>query len=179
MERSIQDIWNHFSDELRRFILRRVQDASLADDLLQEVFVKILTNLDKVKRADNLQQYLYAITKNKVIDHLKIKTHLPQTAIPDLAEEEVSQLNATIAECCIKPFIQKLPEKYREALLATEFEGLSQKELAQRLQLSYSGTKSRVQRGKEKLKELVQCCCAIQADKYGNIQSAQIGSRKC
>lgn len=179
MERSTQDIWNNFSDELRRYILRKVKEKTVADDLLQEVFVKILTKLDQVKQAKNLQQYLYVIARNTVIDHLKSNQPKLSTPALPLIEEQDLQLNTTIAECCIKPFIQKLPEKYREALIATAFEGISQKDLAARLNISYSGAKSRVQRGKEKLKELIRSCCTITADRYGNIQSAKVSSCKC
>jgi RNA polymerase sigma-70 factor (ECF subfamily) len=69
------------------------------------------------------------------------------------------------------PFIEKLPAHYREALRMTEFQDISQKELAERLNISYSGAKSRVQRGKDKLKALILDCCAYQTDVYGNLRA--------
>jgi RNA polymerase sigma-70 factor (ECF subfamily) len=73
----------------------------------------------------------------------------------------------------VKPFIQKLAPNYRDALLITEFQNISQKELAQKLNISYSGAKSRVQRGKEKLKELILNCCLVQTDTYGNVLNGE------
>ena len=70
---------------------------------------------------------------------------------------------------CIPAFLDSLPEKYREALFEVEINGLSQLELAKKLDISYSGAKSRVQRGREKLREALLDCCDIAADKYGNI----------
>ena len=70
---------------------------------------------------------------------------------------------------CVPTFLDALPEKYREALYLVEIEGLSQKELAERLNISYSGAKSRVQRGREKLKEALLECCRISTDVYGNV----------
>lgn len=89
----------------------------------------------------------------------------------DSAEEENFTKEATV---CIRSTIKRLPEKYREALELTEFQGLSQKELSEKLGISYSGAKSRVQRGRGKLKQLLEGCCHIEADRYGNIVDFRI-----
>ena len=181
MTNDIQTIWNDFHKELKGFILKKTGDLDDTNDLIQEVFLKIIHNMDKVEKANNLRQYLYAIVRNAVNDYFRAKKKFTDDAQTDekLSEEEITSLNTTIAACCIQPFIQKLPETYREALLLTEFEDISQKELAEKLKISYSGAKSRVQRGKEKLKELILNCCALQSDKYGNIQSPENNNCNC
>jgi len=70
--------------------------------------------------------------------------------------------------------MQRLPQKYLEALELYEFQGLSQKELSEKLGISYSGAKSRVQRGRKKLKYLLEGCCHIESDRYGNIVDFRI-----
>ena len=65
--------------------------------------------------------------------------------------------------------INQLPEKYREAVYWADIKGITQNELAEKLSISVSGAKSRVQRGRQKIKEIVLKCCDINADKYGNI----------
>ena len=65
--------------------------------------------------------------------------------------------------------INSLPEKYKQALILTEFQNLTQKELAERMGLSVSGAKSRVQRARIKLKELLLGCCSLEFDHYGNV----------
>jgi len=65
--------------------------------------------------------------------------------------------------------INSLPEKYQEAIKFIEFENVSQKELASKLEISYSGAKSRVQRGRELLKSLLIQCCDVSTDKFGNV----------
>lgn len=181
MPNDITAIWTAFHKELRVFILNKTHNPADADDILQDVFVKILRNKDKVDRAKNLRPYLYSMVRNAVYDHFRSKR--PASDISDiqepLTEEESRSLNETIADCCVRPFISKLPEAYRDALLITEFEDVSQKELAERLHISYSGAKSRVQRGKEKLKELILQCCAFQSDKYGNLSGASDGHCNC
>lgn len=181
MTTEIAGIWTDFHKELRAFIQNKTRNSTDTDDILQDVFVKIIGNFDKVKRADNLRQYLYGIVRNATHDYFRKQKPTDEiTGIQeDLSEEETEALNTTIAECCIKPFIEKLPEHYRDALHMTEFQNISQKEMAERLNISYSGAKSRVQRGKDKLKALILDCCAYQSDVYGNLMEANQTSCGC
>jgi RNA polymerase sigma-70 factor, ECF subfamily len=121
------------------------------------------------------------MVRNAIGDYFRNKKFLDSDlGIPaTLIEEDEEFLNATIADCCIKPFINQLPEKYKEALLLTEFQDISQKDLAEKLNISYSGAKSRVQRGKEKLKEIILNCCAYQSDVYGNLMEAERKNCNC
>jgi len=168
-------IWTDFHKELKAFIRNKIRNQADADDILQDVFIKIIRNIDKVNKAENLRHYLYGIVRNTINDYFRNRKEvIDNSGIEEqITEEETQSLNATIAECCIRPFINKLPDNYRDALLITEFQDISQKELAERLNISYSGAKSRVQRGKEKLKELILNCCAYQSDKYGNLIDAE------
>ena len=179
MTTEVTVIWVAFHKELKAFILNKTRNQSDTDDILQEVFIKIIHNIDKIHQAENLKNYLYGIVRNAVNDYFKNKkivvdsSHIKE----ELTEEEAQSINTTIAECCIKPFILKLPDHYREAIWITEFQNVSQKELAEKLNISYSGAKSRVQRGREKLKELILTCCAYQSDAYGNLISS--GDKNC
>lgn len=168
----IKNIWIDFHKELKCFVLNKTRNAMDTDDILQDVFVKIIQNQDKVSRAVNIRHYIYGIVRNTVNDYFrKQRSGTYDHEVPEvLSEAESETLNEKIAACCLKLFIQQLPEAYRQALLVTEFQQLSQKQLAQQLNISYSGAKSRVQRGKEKLKELILDCCAYQSDVYGNLR---------
>jgi RNA polymerase sigma-70 factor, ECF subfamily len=175
MTSEVTTIWSDFHKELKAFILNKTRNSADTDDILQDVFIKIIHNIDKVNQAENLRHYLYGILRNAINDYFrKRKSIIDNTEIEEkITEEETQSLNTTIAECCIKPFINKLPDNYRDALLITEFQDISQKELAEKLNISYSGAKSRVQRGKEKLKNLLLQCCAYKTDIYGNILAAE------
>jgi RNA polymerase sigma-70 factor (ECF subfamily) len=65
--------------------------------------------------------------------------------------------------------IYSLPAPYREALLLTEFDGLTQQQLAARVGISLSGAKSRVQRGREQLKQMLHECCSFEFDRRGKV----------
>ena len=68
-----------------------------------------------------------------------------------------------------EPMMQSLPEHYREALLMSEIEGLTQKEVALKQGISLSGAKSRVQRGRSMLKDILLDCCQFEFDHLGNV----------
>lgn len=171
MNNNVTNIWSEFHKELKSFVFNKTRNSADTDDILQEVFIKIIRNISKVNHSENLRQYIYGIVRNTVNNYFRNqKKTAADSEIPDLlSEPEIQTLNATVAECCIRPFINKLPGKYKDALLVTEFQNISQKELAKKLNISYSGLKSRVQRGKEKLKELILSCCAYEVDSYGNL----------
>jgi RNA polymerase sigma-70 factor, ECF subfamily len=179
MANDVTAIWTDFHRELKAFILNKIRNSADTDDILQEVFVKIIRNIDKINQAENLRHYLYGVVRNTIHDYSRNqKQKIDNSAIEEkITETETQSLNTTIAEYCIKPFVNKLPDNYRNALLITEFQDISQKELAERLNISYSGAKSRVQRGKEKLKELILNCCAYESDKYGNL--IDTGDKNC
>ena len=113
---------------------------------------------------------VHQITRNTIIDFYR-KKKLPtseqqfETILP---EEETNTLNKQLSKCLFR-FMDELPEKYKEALMETEFGALSQKEYAAKLNISYSGAKSRVQRAKQHLKTLFVNCCDVETDKYGNL----------
>jgi RNA polymerase sigma-70 factor, ECF subfamily len=179
MTTDITLIWTHFHKELKGYITKTVKSKADADDILQDVFIKIIRNSDKVKKAKNIRQYIYGIVRNAISDYFRSKPAMDKDIPITATKEDEQVLNATIADCCVKPFIGHLPEKYKEALLLTEFQDVSQKELAEKLNISYSGAKSRVQRGKEKLKEMILKCCAYQSDAYGNLMTDDIENDNC
>ena len=65
--------------------------------------------------------------------------------------------------------IGELPDSYREAVQLSEVEGLSQREVADRIGLSLSGAKSRIQRGRGMLKDALERCCRFEFDGRGNL----------
>lgn len=69
----------------------------------------------------------------------------------------------------IRFLVQELPAKYREALLLTEYDGLTQVELAKQLGLSVSAAKSRVQSARAMMRVLIGRCCELEVDAYGTV----------
>jgi len=168
-ELNTEAVWNSFSNELFPFIRNRVKDEALASDLLQEVFIKIHQKLDNLKDENKLGSWVYSITRNTITDHFRRSKNIQYSDPETLMVEEDGQAQGHSFEECLVPFINALPEHYKEALLATEIQGLSQKEYAENTGLSHSGAKSRVQRAKKELKKLFVACCNPKTDVYGNV----------
>ncbi len=169
MSHDVEQIWEEFGLRLKQFILKRVPDKAAAEDILQDVFLKIHSGLNSLQEESKLEGWIYQITRNAIVDHFRRER--PQEELKEELPEDSPNDNEIIVELtpCIKEMIDSLPEEYRQALILTEYEGLTQAQLAQKLRISVSGAKSRVQRGREKLKELLLACCHFELDKRGKV----------
>ncbi len=178
MDPRVNQIWQNFHDRLREYALARLKNEEDVNDLMQNIFIKIVQNIDKIDQAENTKHYLLAVVRNAINDIFRTRQHHETDAIlVDSPEEFNHQLNEIVANCCVRPFIEKLPEKYKEALVLSEIAGIPQNEIAHQLNISYSGLKSRVQRGRQKLKQLILDCCRLESDRYGNLIGS--GSDSC
>ena len=169
MTPTLETIWNDFAGKLGQFIRVPVADPATAEDILQDVFVKIHGRLDQVRDPAKLQGWLYLIARNAIIDHYR--TRKDSTAVPESLPAKAPDSDAEMEELksAFRRMIYSLPEPYRDALVLTEFEGLTQKELAERLGISLSGAKSRVQRGREQLKQMLLDRCQFEFDRLGRV----------
>jgi RNA polymerase sigma-70 factor (ECF subfamily) len=159
MRPAAESIWNEFSAKLGHFIRTRVADSATADDILQDVFLKLQSRLDQFRDPAKLQGWLFLVARNAIIDHYRTRkntSQLPSSLPVELPHNgiETEELRAVFHK-----LIQSLPQPYRDALILTEFEGLTQPQLARRLHISVSGAKSRVQRARLQLKNLLLDYC--------------------
>ena len=168
---AIEAVWLHMSADLRRFIRRRVADEHLAEDLLQEVFLRIHRNLAQLRGPERLAAWVYQIARNVVRDHYRNSAAAPESLDEtEVVErrEELSELRSHAA-AWLGELMEEIPEPYRQAVKLSEIEGLPQSEIAGRLGLSVSGAKSRVQRGRAMLKGVLDQCCTFEFDRRGNV----------
>jgi len=161
-------VWQTHADSLRAFLMRRVERDAV-EDLLQDVFVKVHEKLNGLRDEERLNAWVYQITRNLIVDHYRRRAAVPAAAeVADLyVEDEEEARDELIA--CIEPFIDQLPEIYREAVRMSELEGLTQAQVAEQLGLSLSGAKSRVQRGRAMAKRMLDDCCVFQRDAAGRV----------
>ena len=167
----IEKIWLNFEDKLKAFILGKVKDNAVAEDILQEVFIKIHLKIDTLKDETKFKPWIYQITRNQIIDYFRSnKKELLNDHSETNIEEELTD-NKVMEEALLDmiKMMDDLPSEYCEALCLTELEGLSQKEYAEKIGISYSGAKSRVQRSRKMLKDMLMNCCHYEFDKYGTV----------
>ena len=170
MSDNLELLWDQYSRRLGAFIQSRVSDDGEAEDILQEVFIRVHRNLCCQSEWNKPEGWFYQIARNLIIDHYRRRRELVEIpeSLPaelDLPEEDAE----TVLALSLKEMIDELPEPYRQALLLTEYQGLSQKQLAKSQGISLSGAKSRVQRARDKLRDMLLRCCHFEFDRRGRI----------
>ncbi|MGH1518697.1 sigma-70 family RNA polymerase sigma factor [Chryseobacterium sp. JK1] len=172
-ECNIFEIWEDYKASLYLFILKRVEDQDTAKDILQEVLLKSYQYCTKGKEVLYLKSWLYKIAQNTMIDHFKKAGKLESINL-DLIDEENNPSLIGEASEYIRVLLKLLPEKYALPLQLYDLEDMEQKDIAEKLNLSLSNTKSRIQRGRVKLKERFLECCAVAFDENGEMISFDI-----
>lgn len=172
-----QQIWDEFNTALRAFIRRRVEDDHVADDLLQDVFIRIHSKLDSVADEDRLVAWLYRIARNVVTDYYRRQSDATLDQGETVTDRDTGDenLNEQVGQW-LGNLVIHLPDEYREAIMLSELNGVRQTEIAERIGLSASGTKSRVQRGRKMLKEMLLQCCHFEFDRRGNVIDYQVNA---
>lgn len=180
MGEKVELIWQEYHDNLLSFIRKRVKNKTIAEDILQDVFVKILSKIHTLKDTSKLKSWLFQITRNAVYDyyHDREKLNNIHADVPGPVfenEENVQEEVAGWLGCLIK----SLPDKYREAIELWEYEGVSQKEISGKLNISYPAVRSRIRRGRLMLKDKLTACCLFNVDVYGNVLDYCGKNNKC
>ncbi|HWM10529.1 MAG TPA: RNA polymerase sigma factor SigZ [Solirubrobacteraceae bacterium] len=178
-------VWQDFHGRLLGFIARRVGDRDSAEDILQEVMLRIHRHGAEIEHAPAVGAWVHQIARNAIADHYRrasVRRERPAGIDLERAEppllEPAADLRSELS-ACLRPLLERLPAIHREALILTEVEGLTQARAAAHLGLSTSGMKSRVQRARAQLKELLIACCQVDLDRRGDITSYTPRSGAC
>ena len=168
--------WRELRARLLGFVGRRVGNPEEAEDVVQDVLVRMQRNIDALSSADRLDAWAFRIARNAVADHYRsrgrdLTGEAASKAMEGLGADAAGPTGDARAEMahCIAPMVRGLPDTYRRAVELTELEGMSQPAAAERLGLSVPGAKSRVQRGRARLREMLLRCCQIETDRRGRV----------
>lgn len=165
--------WETVAGKLRPFIARRVAASADADDVLQEVLIRVHRGLSGLREDDRVGAWMFRIARNAIVDHLRTRpAAVPSDREPELTDEaeivDGEQATTALANA-LAFFVAELPSPYREAITLTELEGRTQREAAEMLGIGLSAMKSRVQRGRDKLRAMLESCCEIALDARGHV----------
>lgn len=177
----INTIHNQFYIVLGNYIKARVNNRDDAADILQEVFIKVNDKLSVLNDESKLKNWIFTITRNAIIDYYRKNSHQKSELTHHIIEEIVHQKefdNTQGLDCCLTNFILRLPEEYRDIMMDSEIHGIKQKDLTQKYNLAYPSIRSRVQRGRIRLKEMLMNCCSIELDSRGNVMTVT-SKRSC
>lgn len=172
-------IHQEFQPRVHRYLSQLVGESE-AEDLTQDVFIKIHRSLENFRGESKLSTWLYRIATNTALDRMRspsfrriVQENKLDTSIDEVASdsddidtwsgEKISMIEQQYVRNemneCIRAFIEELPENYRTVLLLSELEGFKNKEVAEILGLSLSTVKIRLHRARGKLKQELEAHC--------------------
>jgi RNA polymerase sigma-70 factor (ECF subfamily) len=171
--------WHEMRARLVAFVARRIDQRDDAEDIVQEVLLKVSQGIGAVREQERLEAWVYQIARNAIIDHHRrgrtrslahTRVALDRSMASDPPEPDG---DAGVLAGCLRSMVARLPERYREAITLTEYGGLTQSEAARRLGLSVPGMKSRVQRARMRLGALIAECCRVELDARRGIRAVR------
>ncbi|MGL4403572.1 MAG: sigma-70 family RNA polymerase sigma factor [Fusobacteriaceae bacterium] len=172
MNKKLIKIWSELNSHLFSFIRKKVRTREDAEDILQEVYIKLHNNIHTLKEEERIISWIYQITRNTINDCIKKCYRINLSELDDniitMEEEEDNNLNEEIIES-MKQFIEKLPPTSKEIIKLYEFENLSHKEIGEKMGIKENNSKVKLKRAREKLKKELDQCCVFSLDRYGNI----------
>jgi RNA polymerase sigma-70 factor (ECF subfamily) len=175
MQNQVVQLYN----PLLGYVKKRVRNQEDAEDLTQDVFLKL--SKSNSNGVDNLKSWVYTIAKNTITDYYR-KKQLQTNAIEDdtIFDYDADNDAGIALGKCVHSFVNQLPEEYRELMILSEIKEIPQKEIAEQLNINYVTVRSKIQRGRKKLKELFEGCCTILQGGKGSILDfeSKTGSNK-
>jgi RNA polymerase sigma-70 factor (ECF subfamily) len=167
-------LWQEHKNQLRSFILKRVKDKDLTNDILQDVLIKVYKFCISKSGVKNIRSWLFQIAHNTIIDHYRRQSKFtPLDNLPDIKNED-ENLAFADATHYILPMLQFLPDEYAIPLRLSDIDNMKQSEIAKKLNLTLSAAKSRIQRARQLLKAEFITCCNFETDSHGNIISFEV-----
>jgi len=164
----VEQAWLEYRKQLLSTIRAKVDTASDAEDILNEIFVKLLMAVNRDKPPRNMGAWLYQVTKNSIVDYYRSKKYFEHLSENPIQEHQQADAIKSISKCML-PMIRALPENYQQALILAEIEGYKYKDVATELDLTLSAVKSRILRGRKILYGSILSCCELKRDHKNKI----------
>lgn len=162
-----KEVWTSYSQDLKQFIISKVKNETIADDILQETFIKIHTKKHTLKNNTKLKPWCFSVARNSVLNYWKTKN---KKIVVNSIENETLHLEEKHTEQdCLQGIIKTLPKKYRKPLFLSDIKGLKQQEVANLLNQNLPTTKSQIQRARKLIAEGFMACCGYKMNKDGNL----------
>jgi len=184
-----EDVWSELQTNIRGFVGRRVRQPADADDIVQQVFLQVHRGLPSLRDTSRLHAWVYQTTRRVIADYYRTPSHAREVTAGSAIDVAPSSAASTDADAdsaalqelstCLAPIIGTLDVADRQALQLVELDGLTQTAAAQRLGLSTSGMKSRVQRARRRLRSALDACCRIALDRRGAIVDVDSRTGAC
>lgn len=165
----VLDAWEGHEAELRVWFRRRLDgDAALAEDLLQNLFLKALRQGERFCQVERARAWLFTAARNALVDHLRLrKDQAPLSAELPAPGEWTVPVDGLAA--CLPRALSEMDAQDADILRRCDLEGLSQVAYAREQGISVPGAKSRLQRARRRLKAHLTEACQVRRDEAGNV----------
>ncbi len=160
-------VWIKYADDLKYFILSKVKDVTITDDILQDTFIKIHTKLHTLKDITKLKPWIFTIARNAIMDYFKSVNKTFELA--NFETEIKIEEHTHTEKDCLRGILQNLPKIYRDPLFLSDIKGLKQQEVADTLKQSLPTTKSQIQRARKLIAKGFIDCCGFILNKEGKL----------
>jgi RNA polymerase sigma-70 factor (ECF subfamily) len=172
----VDEGWTRLRAQVRAMLGARLASAADADDVAQDVLLKVLRGSASLRDEERFGGWVATTVRNAVTDHLRARQRHPlaspvaeEALETSPTEEDTDDVARKRVVEALRPFAQRLPAIYREAIILSELDEVPHAEIARRLHVSISGVKSRVQRGRALLRDMLDQCCEIATDARGGV----------
>ena len=160
-------VWELYSEDVKRFILSKVHQETLADDILQDTFIKVHTKLHTLKNDSKLKSWLFSVARYTILDYFKKSK---KTIEFDSFQTEIDTgINEHSEKDCLRGILVNLPKKYRDPIFLYDIMGLKQNEIAKQLKLPLPTIKSQIQRGRKQIAQGFMDCCGYKLNEHGHL----------
>ena len=162
-------LYNRHKGGLYRYFMRHIPDASLAEDLYQDIWNKVILQAKHYHPSAKFTTWLYTLAHNKLVDHVRHLSVVNKVVVAShnaesfedhhkfkdtqFDSEPESKLTNTRIEGFLKQCIAQLPQAQKDSFLLKEEAGLSVKDIATVLNTSFEASKSRLRYAYENLRQ--------------------------
>ncbi|MDR3413110.1 MAG: RNA polymerase sigma factor SigZ [Formivibrio sp.] len=164
----LMQVWHAHEHELRGWLGYQLRNDAMAEDLLQDVFIKAVRQRERFCGIENARAWLFEVTRNTLSDHLRRKREMVELPDDLVAEPQLNPAVDSLATC-LPRVLTELNEADRDAITCCDLEGMSQEDYAHKIGLSLPAAKSRVQRARKRLKAQLASSCRVRFDETGRV----------
>ena len=168
----LTEIYDQYYQRVRKFILHTVRNEWVADDLVQETFIRINHNLADVRDASKLKAWIFRIAYNICQDYFRRQGKTANLGLEESSGEPAAAKAPTIQKeleqgqmrKCVFGLVNHLPESLRSVIILSDISEFSQREIAEILGITVGNVKIRLHRARKKLKALLEEHCVFEVD---------------
>lgn len=168
----LTEIYDQYYQRVRKFILHTVRNDWLADDLVQETFIKVNNNLGNLQDTAKLQAWIFRIAHNVCQDYFRHQGKTPSLSLDEISEATVPAKPSTTQKeleqgqmrQCVFGLVNRLPEPLRSVIILSDISEFNQREIAEILGITVENVKIRLHRARKRLKALLEEHCVFEVD---------------